>query len=105
MDRRVTEQLMRVAIVVMTDPGRRFYGYPLSTAAKVRSGVLYPLLDRMLEDGWLEDEWELPGEVEGRKKPRRYYTLTDLGRQQLGGISDRALTDERVPKGLSWGVA
>ena len=103
MERRVTVQLMRVAVVLMADPHGRFYGYPLSKAAKVRSGILYPMLDRMLADGWLTDEWELPGE-RANTKPRRYYTLTDLGRRELGAVEARALEDERVPPGLSWGA-
>ncbi|HMJ76103.1 MAG TPA: helix-turn-helix transcriptional regulator [Iamia sp.] len=103
MERRVTVQLMRVALIVMSDPHGRFYGYPLSKAAKIRSGVLYPMLDRMLEDRWLDDSWELPDET-GAKRPRRYYTLTDLGRRELGGIAACALEDARVPDGLAWGA-
>jgi DNA-binding PadR family transcriptional regulator len=48
-------------------------------ACRLRPGSLYRALNRMLEDGWLE-------EVEDRPDPqldderRRYYRLTDLGR-------------------------
>lgn len=104
MMRRVTVQLMQVAVAIMSAPDARFYGYPLSKAAKVRSGILYPMLDRMVTDGWLVDEWELPGE-NGNRKPRRYYTLTDLGRRELSGVVARAEADDRVPGGLSWELA
>ena len=49
-------------------------------AVQLRPGTLYRALNRMLEDGWLE-------EVEDRPKPeldderRRYYRLTELGRR------------------------
>jgi PadR family transcriptional regulator PadR len=90
----MTEALARVAIAMMSDPNGRFYGYDLSRQARVRSGVLYPILDRMLRDGWIADEWELPSELTARR-PRRYYTLTEVGRDELGGIRDRALLTPR----------
>ena len=77
---------------MMGDALGRHYGYDLARRASVRSGVLYPMLDRMLEDDWVTAEWELPDE-QTTKRPRRYYTLTDKGRQELGAIADAALRD------------
>lgn len=92
MARRKTESLVRVAIALMSDPSGRHYGYGLSTASGVRSGVLYPMLDRMLEDGWVTAEWDLPDESSSGR-PRRYYTLTDRGRHQLGALASSAPVD------------
>lgn len=66
----------------------------LSKRAGVRSGVLYPLLSRMLEQGWLSDGWESDDEAIGRP-PRRYYELTDRGLRELGAVLDRAALDPR----------
>jgi PadR family transcriptional regulator PadR len=92
---------MRVAIAMLADPMGRQYGYALSQTSHVRSGVLYPILDRMLEDGWVTDEWEMP-EESGAKRPRRYYTLTDLGRRELGAVAASAKTDPRFVGRLGW---
>lgn len=73
----------------MDDPYGRHYGYPLLERAKVRSGTLYPMLDQMVVDGWLEADWELPHEITARK-PRRYYTLTNQGRRELGALCEQA---------------
>lgn len=79
----------------MNDPYGRHYGYPLLAAAGVRSGTLYPILDRFLADGWLGDDWELPDEATA-KKPRRYYTLTDKGRIELGALVSANVSVDQV---------
>ena len=79
---------------MLADPFERQYGYELMKVTHLRSGTLYPLLDRMLVDGWVTDDWELPGETDS-KKPRRYYSLTDLGRRELGAVELDARLDPR----------
>jgi PadR family transcriptional regulator, regulatory protein PadR len=62
------------------------YGYEISQELEQRSdgyfemkeGLLYPALHRMQQKGWLSSEWQT---VEGR--PRKYYTITALGRKTL----------------------
>lgn len=84
---RRTKQLTRVAAVLMADPDARVYGYSLSRAAKVRSGVLYPTLTRMLDAGWLTDGWEDATATRAEKRPpRRYYTVTPAGRAALSEL-------------------
>lgn len=80
---RTTEPLLQVAEVLLADPQSRHWGYDLSRRAHVRSGVLYPLLRRLLEDGWLTDGWEQPDARKRQAPPRRYYTVTDLGAEKL----------------------
>ena len=55
---RRTYALIQVALALMDDPTGQHWGYDLSRRAGVRSGVLYPILHRMLDEGWLEDGWE-----------------------------------------------
>lgn len=56
------------------------------TSAKmiVVEGTLYPLLTRLKNAGLVEYKW-----VESKSgPPRKYYTLTDLGKKFLDGLSE-----------------
>ncbi|MEP2667842.1 MAG: PadR family transcriptional regulator [Cyclobacteriaceae bacterium] len=56
------------------------------TSAKmiVVEGTLYPLLTRLKNAGLLEYKW-----VESKSgPPRKYYTLTNMGKKFLDGLSD-----------------
>jgi PadR family transcriptional regulator PadR len=92
---RRTYTLIQVALALMEDPTGRYWGYELSRQAGVRSGVLYPILHRMLDEGWLEDGWEDPAQLGGKRPPRRYYELTDQGRRELGAVLQAAQNDAR----------
>lgn len=103
----------------MTDPGERIatnlrkgvleycvlglladaerYGLELGSDLQRRGliaseGSLYPLLARMRESGLVDTRTEAVGD--GR--PRRYYTITPLGQEQLTLFADiwRTLGDE-----------
>jgi PadR family transcriptional regulator PadR len=94
---KVTHSLVLVAIAIldMSQEGDgRVWGYALSKKSGVRSGVLYPTLDRMMSDGWLEDHWEEHSENK-KRPPRRYYMLTDKGRDNLGGVVGRVESEPR----------
>lgn len=101
---RLTHATVPVAIALLQNPETKHYGYELSKAAGVRSGVMYPLLRRMLNEELLIDGWEdaAKAAAEGRP-PRRYYVLTDQGRQQLGGMVRSAEKDNRF-RGLDFSV-
>lgn len=99
---RKTHSLMQVALALMDDPAGRHWGYELMKQAGVRSGVLYPVLQRMLSDGWLSDGWEDPAEIDGRRPARRYYELTDKGRRELGATIADASTDQRFAALFAW---
>jgi len=100
---RRTRSLLQVALALLDDPHGRHWGYELTKRAGVRSGVLYPILHRMLDEGWLIDGWENPTEI-GKRPPRRYYELTPEGMQELGGLVDAAHGDARFGE-LLGGVA
>lgn len=81
---------------MLDDPTGKYWGYQLSKASGVRSGVLYPILTRMLDEDWLTDGWEDPATIKkGKRPPRRYYELTDHGRIALGGVVQQARHDAR----------
>jgi PadR family transcriptional regulator PadR len=83
---RKTHSLVQVALALMADPAGRHWGYDLSRKSGVRSGVLYPTLQRMLDEGWVQDGWEEQGEVRAKRPSRRYYELTDKGIAELGAL-------------------
>ena len=93
---RVTHTLIQVAAALMNDVTGRHWGYELSKQSGVRSGVMYPILQRMLDEGWLSDGWEDQAQVgRGKRPPRRYYQVTDAGMTALGAILARARHDAR----------
>jgi PadR family transcriptional regulator PadR len=92
---RKTHALVAVALALMDDPTGKHWGYQLSKASGVRSGVLYPILTRMLDEEWLTDGWEDPATKTGKHPPRRYYELTDEGRLALGAVLQEARRDAR----------
>lgn len=71
-------------MVLLSSPTDQHWGYDLSKKSGVPSGVLYPMLQRFLNEGIIQDGWEDPATISGRP-PRRYYELTDKGRGMLSG--------------------
>lgn len=51
------------------------------------SGVLYPILHRMEEAGWIASEWADP---EGSYPRRRVYRVTDEGRYEMSEFVARS---------------
>ena len=47
---------------------------------QVEEGSLYPALQRMRQKGWIKAEWG----ITPNNQRARYYTITALGRRQLG---------------------
>jgi PadR family transcriptional regulator PadR len=63
----------------------QLYGYLLivkirdCTGFEITEGTIYPILNRLKEDGWLDFKW-----VEQKTGiPRKYYTLTADGENML----------------------
>ncbi len=76
------------------------YGYEIVSklttqtngALEVTDGTLYPVLYRLERAGFVSVRWETPE----RGVPRKYYTLTDAGRQQLERLTDEWTTFARA---------
>ncbi len=77
---------LELIVLHLLGPGEA-YGYEIVTkltretdgALEVTDGTLYPVLYRLERAGFVAVRWETPA----RGVPRKYYELTDSGRQEL----------------------
>lgn len=83
---RKTHSLIKVVDALMKDPVGQHWGYELSRRTGIRSGVLYPILRRMLEEEWLEDGWEDRSDSFSKRPARRYYKLTGQGERCMSAL-------------------
>ncbi len=76
----LSKSSVKVLAAFLESPGQELYGFGLMRATGVKSGSLYPLLDRLEQMGWIEGYDEAIDEhVEGRPR-RRLYRLTASGK-------------------------
>jgi len=101
---RKTHSLIKVIAALLKDPTEQHWGYELSRQSGIRSGVLYPILRRMLEQGWLEDGWEETGTASRKRPPRRYYKLTGEGEQRMREILSEAESEPRFAAPVGQGI-
>ncbi|GAB1817772.1 PadR family transcriptional regulator [Herbidospora sp. RD11066] len=92
-----------IVLAVLSQLGGFRYGYELRQALAeqgmaIEEGTLYPLLRRLETQGALISEWRTDG-----GSPRRYYTLSDDGREQLGRLArswrDLTVTMDKLLEG------
>ncbi|HEX8083367.1 MAG TPA: helix-turn-helix transcriptional regulator [Solirubrobacteraceae bacterium] len=79
MPERITRQLLAVLAVFLDDPSREWYGLEVLEQARLKSGTLYPILHRLVDDGWLIRTRETRSELGGTG--RRLYRLTAQGEE------------------------
>jgi PadR family transcriptional regulator PadR len=73
---RSTVAQLKVFSALLNSPGE-LYGLELMRATGLRSGTLYPLLERMVDEGWVARRWESAENPAGPR--RRFYRLTSSG--------------------------
>ena len=76
---RVTMNLLKVLLVLLTDPTASHYGTEIGKAARLSGGSLYPLLLRLEQAGVLQSDWEQVDPSEVGRPRRRLYRLTGEG--------------------------
>lgn len=84
MPERITKQLLKVLEALLADPRREWYGLELMDATKLTSGTLYPILHRLVQDGWLARQGGQPSDRGG--PGRRLYVLTGVGEQAAARV-------------------
>ena len=90
---------MLVLKLLETEPK---YGYQIIQEMKEKSeeifllkdGTLYPILYRLEDDGMVVSQWS---EAEGKQVPRKYYVITENGREALSQM-------EAIWKRISSGI-
>jgi PadR family transcriptional regulator PadR len=90
---RKTQPVITVALEILTNPTQRHWGYDLTQRTGLKTGVLYPILGRMLAAGWLVATWE--DTTPGGRPGRRFYELTAGGAQALEAMVSEASSDSR----------
>jgi PadR family transcriptional regulator PadR len=76
---RITHQTKRVLQAFLDAPTEEIHGFAVAQATGLKAGTLYPVLQRLYEEGWLSARWEeIDERAEGRRR-RRYYRLTADG--------------------------
>ena len=94
-DRELKRGSLELIVLHLLGPGEA-YGYEIVSkltaetngALEVTDGTLYPVLYRLERAGFVAVRWETPE----RGVPRKYYTLTDSGRQELVRLTDEWTT-------------
>jgi PadR family transcriptional regulator len=101
---RMTLQTQLVLRAMLAEPGAERYGLQLCEETGLPSGTIYPIVARLEQLGWVESNWEDPGEhiAEGRPR-RRYYRLTDAGAEKARDALARVDRARRQPR-LGLGV-
>jgi PadR family transcriptional regulator, regulatory protein PadR len=90
----MTLEILKVLNVFLENVEEPQYGLEITKATGVQAGTLYPILMRLEKDGWLSSDWEqIDPKKEGRRA-RRYYLLTDIGRNK----AKQAFQQLPVPK-------
>jgi PadR family transcriptional regulator PadR len=88
-ERELKRGSLELIVLHLLEPGEA-YGYEIVTklttqtngALGVTDGTLYPVLYRLERAGFVAVRWETPE----RGVPRKYYRLTDSGRDELGRL-------------------
>lgn len=76
---------LELCVLVTLRQKESSYGFELlqlfhAAGLEINEGTLYPLLNRMHKNGWLDSQWQTPGDS---GHPRRFYTLSASGAAQL----------------------
>jgi len=77
---RLTQAVMDVLdVLTNSPPDNPAWGLRLCDVTGYGTGTVYPVLDRLLQAGWISDYWENPPPADRPK--RRFYEITAAGRE------------------------
>ncbi len=77
-----------LTLLVLSQLNQPTYGYKLvktleENGITIEGNTLYPLMRRLENQGLLESKWEV-----GEGKPRKYYIITDTGKEVLNKMRE-----------------
>jgi PadR family transcriptional regulator PadR len=106
--------MAQVLNVFLENPGQPRYGFELMKRTSMASGSLYPLLARLVADGWLTRSRERVNPSSAGRPPRMLYRIIGAAvpeaRVKLAELSERYRPAEpgrapvAVPVKPSWGM-
>jgi DNA-binding PadR family transcriptional regulator len=79
----------RALAVFLTQPDSEWYGFEIMQETGMPSGLVYPILVRLVQAGWLVRNREGVDAAKAGRPERWYYRLTDLGKQEATTAIDR----------------
>jgi PadR family transcriptional regulator PadR len=89
---RKTAAIQTVLAVFSKRPEAELYGYEICQVTGLKSGTVYPILNRLVDAGWAKARVE-PRVKNLDRPPRTYYRLTDMGRRRVAsGIGKPPVT-------------
>lgn len=77
---RVTKQTLAVLQAFLDSEDRPIWGLALSKQLQIPTGSIYPMLDRLVEYGWLQFGWEDDAARLGPRK--KLYKLSEAGARE-----------------------
>ncbi|MEV7005972.1 helix-turn-helix transcriptional regulator [Streptosporangium sp. NPDC051022] len=80
---RLTGATLDILEVLATAQGQTVYGLQIAAATRRPTGTVYPILARLEQRGWLESGWEADDGTRRKGPRRRYYRVTDDGREHI----------------------
>ncbi len=94
---------LELCILTLISREGQIYGFEILSQMEkfempLKEGTLYPLLNRMTEDGVLAAKWETQGP---KGHPRKFYSLTAAGKKLLWGMSEEFERMVSVTQNLS----
>lgn len=87
---RASQSTLAALRVLIDAQGEPAYGLEIGKSSGLASGTLYPILDRLVREGWLEAQWENVDPAEAGRPRRRYYKLTGQGEVEAVRALQRA---------------
>lgn len=96
-DARLSLQTLKVLRALLDNNCAPRYGFELMRTVGQHTGVLYPLLRRLKENGWVVCEREAIDPVTAGRPARSYYQLTAEGRQTARHILSEVSDQLRPP--------
>ena len=96
---RLSHPAKQVLYAFLESPDEETYGFALTQATGVKAGTLYPVLQRLLNEGWVTARWEEVDESSAGRRRRRFYRLTALGEAEARAAvePERAGLRELIP--------
>jgi PadR family transcriptional regulator PadR len=88
------------AVILQAVANGYLYGFDIIDITGVPGGTVYPALRRLEDEGYLTSEWEEPSIAQSEPRPpRKYYELTQEGRELLAEAVKRyRLLEQTQPK-------